>query len=67
MPRLHMQVWQPDTEEKTCIKVCLCCQLAQYLVCEEKKAFLKTAAMKFVFQKLETPFYKVKPFSVNAA
>jgi len=26
MPRLHMQVWQPCTERKSCIKVFLCCQ-----------------------------------------
>jgi len=26
MPRLHMQVWQPDNERKACIKVVLCCQ-----------------------------------------
>jgi len=26
MPRLHMQVWQPCTERKAYIKVCLCYQ-----------------------------------------
>jgi len=26
MPRLHMLVWQPGTERKTCIKVYLCCR-----------------------------------------
>jgi len=26
MSRLHMQVWQPDTERKTCINVFSCCQ-----------------------------------------
>jgi len=26
MPRLHMQVCQPGTERKVCIKVFLCCQ-----------------------------------------
>jgi len=26
MPRLHMQVCQPSTERKSCIKAFLCCQ-----------------------------------------
>jgi len=26
MPRLHMQVWQPGTERRACIKVLSCCQ-----------------------------------------
>jgi len=34
MPRLHMQVWQPETERKACKKYFLIVKLAQYFVCE---------------------------------
>jgi len=32
IPRLHMQIWQPGTEQKACQKVFYCCQ-ARAIVC----------------------------------
>jgi len=49
MPRLHMQVLQPDTERKACIKVFCIVKVTRYIVYKEVEILLKIADMKSAF------------------
>jgi len=75
MLRLHMQVWQPDTERKTCKKVLSCCQ-ARAIFClwrGKKACFILQARnlnfkiWKAVFTNVRFRSWSSKPLSVNAA
>jgi len=59
MPRLHMQVWQPDTERKVCKNVPSCCSSSlNILFVRRIESLLHTASMKFEFSNLESCFHK---------
>jgi len=68
MLRLHMQVWQPGTEQKTRIKYFLVVKLAQYLICEEdrkptsycKHEILSLSNLEICFRNSKVSFLVVK-------
>jgi len=52
MPRLHMQVWQPGTEQKACKKVFF----AQYFICEKDRKLASYCKQEILVLKLGNPF-----------